>query len=113
MPGSDLPDTDLFDIIYFDKWVHVGMFGLLTIAWCYPFLKISTTTKKLFFFIAACVILYGIAMEFVQEFFTTQRSFDLYDILADAVGAGTACFLLIWLLNKQKMRGYIQKNEPL
>ena len=31
-------------------------------------------------------ILYGLLMEFVQKYFIPHRSFDLYDVLADATG---------------------------
>jgi len=36
---------------------------------------------------------YGIFMEFFQYFFT-DRNFDIWDIVADTIGAGIAWFLL-------------------
>src|SRR6266487_1570311 len=86
MPASDIPQAPIFDIIYFDKWVHIGMFGILTLLWSYPFLRSATASRNLFTSIAICAILYGIFMEFVQKFFTSDRSFDYFDILADTVG---------------------------
>lgn len=103
MPGSDIPKSSLFDILYFDKWVHIGMFGLLTIFWGYPFLKTTKGSVKLFCKISVLVILYGIAMEFVQKYWTVGRSFDIFDILADSFGSIVACFFLIAKLKKSKL----------
>ena len=100
LPGSDIPKADFFDIVYFDKWVHIGMFGLLTILWCYPFLLSGLGTKRLFLKIALGVILYGISMEFVQKYFASERSFDMYDILADSTGAILAFILMRIRLKK-------------
>lgn len=103
MPGSDIPKSSLFDILYFDKWVHIGMFGLLTIFWGHPFLKMTKGSVKLFCKISVLVILYGIAMEFVQKYWTVGRSFDIFDILADCFGSIVACFFLIAKLKKSKL----------
>ena len=103
MPGSDIPKSSLFDILYFDKWVHIGMFGVLTIFWGYPFLKTTIGSVKLFCKISVLVILYGIAMEFVQKYWTVGRSFDIFDILADSFGSIVACFFLIAKLKKSKL----------
>ena len=103
MPGNDIPKSDLFSLIYFDKWVHIGMFGLLTVLWCYPFIKANKGSTKLFAQISFCVILYGIAMEFVQKYFAIDRSFDLFDILADMVGSLLALlFVVQWA---KRLRG--------
>ena len=103
MPGSDIPKSSLFDILYFDKWVHIGMFGLLTIFWGYPFLKMTKGSVKLFYKISLIVIFYGTAMEFVQKYWTVGRSFDIFDILADSFGSIVACFFLIARLKKKKL----------
>lgn len=89
LPGKDLPQSSLFDIPYFDKWVHLVMFFLLTTLFCFPFSTIRTKRSiiaAVFLKIGLCVILYGIIMEIVQQFFTSTRSFDVVDILFDSVG---------------------------
>ncbi|MEJ7683291.1 MAG: VanZ family protein [Segetibacter sp.] len=90
LPGNDLPHSTLFDLPYFDKAVHLGMFFLLTVLFCYPFSKLPakpSAISAVFYKIAFYIILYGILMEFVQEFFTVGRSFDVIDILFDAIGS--------------------------
>ncbi len=102
LPGSDIPKASIFDAIYFDKWVHIGMFGLLTVAWCHPFLKSGAGSKKIFWVVALAAIAYGIAMEFVQKYFAYQRSFDLFDMVADSVGSIVGFYLMTLWLKKWK-----------
>ncbi len=89
LPASDLPHRGLFDVPYFDKYVHLLMFFVLTTLFCLPF---SATAYKrsdvtaVFNKIAFSIISYGIIMEFIQKFLTTGRSFDVFDILFDTLG---------------------------
>jgi VanZ family protein len=109
MPGPDIPEEPFFEIIYFDKWVHIGMFGILTFLWCLPFLKSKNRSKKLFWVIAVCSISYGVLMEFVQKYLAFERDFDLLDIIADSVGSLLA---LIWLFYFLRLKQF-EKNKPL
>ncbi len=40
------------------------------------------------FSLVAVVTLYGLAIEFIQKYLVANRSFDMYDLLADGLGAG-------------------------
>lgn len=62
----------------------------------------------LYLIIALTAILYGVAMEFVQKYFTIDREFDVNDMLADAVGAAGGYFFFRFIVWKLK-----QKNKPL
>jgi len=42
--------------------------------------------KNIFIWIAITGTIYGVGMEFVQRYFIPNRSFDVGDIIADAVG---------------------------
>lgn len=110
MPNNDIPSSSFFDLIYFDKWVHAGLFCMLTFLFAWPFRKLYAANHRLFVSIAVLCLLYGIAMEYVQEYLTTDRAFDYYDMLADGFG----CFLgyitiRIWI-NRLKVNA---KNKPL
>ncbi len=90
LPANDFPHSSLFDLPYFDKAVHLEMFFLLTVLFGYPFAKLPikpSAIPTVFNRITLYIILYGIIMEFVQKFFTAGRSFDVIDILFDAVGS--------------------------
>ncbi|MEO6612607.1 MAG: VanZ family protein [Chitinophagaceae bacterium] len=104
LPGSSFPKEDWLGKIWFDKWVHIGMFALLTFLWCWAFLRLrksQETLKKVFMLTAMTAFLYGVGIEFVQKFLIPNRSFDLGDILAD--GAGCALGLIF------SRRRYIKK----
>lgn len=88
-----------------DKLVHIGLFFILVALWCWGIagLKLSYLNKFLFFIVIAQTwFLYGIAMEFVQEYLKNGRSFDVKDMIADGIGCTIA--LLISLL-------FLRKNE--
>jgi VanZ family protein len=90
IPGNDLPHSKFFDIPYFDKYIHFTMFFLLTTLFCYPLLgfnAVDSIVRSWFLRIAMYVILYGIAMEFVQKYLVKGRSFDVVDIVFDAIGS--------------------------
>jgi VanZ family protein len=104
LPGSDLPQENWLDKIYFDKWVHIGMFALLVFLWCWALSKRKGTFPglKIFFLrITVAAIVYGILMEFVQRYFVPGRSFDVTDMIADAVGAFIGFFYSSWSFIKK------------
>ena len=93
LPGSSFPKqnwlTPFFNFIGFDKWVHTTIFFVLVYLWCRAsFHRTSLLArKKVFLFILLAFIAYGILIEFVQKEFIVNRSFELFDIAADTVGA--------------------------
>jgi VanZ family protein len=104
-PGTDIPTVDFFKIIYFDKWVHIGLFGILSILWGYPFIK-SKIPVKAITVVALAVIGYGIIMEFVQKYYTSGRSFDITDIFADTAGTllGVIVLIKIWKQSESRIK---------
>jgi VanZ family protein len=104
IPGSAFPKENWLDKIWFDKWVHIGMFAAMVTLWCWAMLKIysiSTRLRSIFIWIGLLSLIYGIGMEFVQKYFIPNRSFDEGDIIADAVGCTLGVFFSI--------RRYIKK----
>jgi VanZ family protein len=108
MPGKDIPDVSFLNEIYFDKWVHIGLFGGLTFLTAYPYIKSIRATKKLLIKITLTFIIYGILIEFVQKYFASDRTFDVTDMIADAAGCFAGYLAGIWL--KQRL---VKKNKPL
>jgi hypothetical protein len=95
LPGSAFPEDDWLGKIWFDKWVHLGLFALLVFLWCWSLLRNKMdirALKKGFIVIALLALSYGIGMEFVQKYFVLNRSFDVGDILADAGGCAVGWF---------------------
>ena len=74
-----------------DKWVHIGLFIIMAVLFCWSFYKkknpVSGKMKQNFITIGLCCLVYGIMMEFVQKYYVPNRSFDAGDIIADGAGA--------------------------
>lgn len=105
LPGDDLPKAeDWMSAIFFDKWVHVGLFSILAFLFMMPFCKSNATNNIKWVSvikIALAVSIWGLTTEFIQKFFIPGRAFDLWDWAADSVGvilALAACKILY--LNK-------------
>ena len=99
LPGSALPKNDWFAVVQFDKWIHVGLFSVMIFLWCLPVFHrphINLSLTKLFLGIAIAFFCYGIAMEFIQHFFVSNRSFDMGDIAADAAGCLIGLLFVKW-----------------
>lgn len=97
LPGDDLPKVgDWMSAIYFDKWVHVGLFSILAFLFMIPFCKSDMTRINKWSFIikiAISISIWGLTTEFIQKFFIPGRSFDLLDWAADSVGVVLAVFI--------------------
>lgn len=104
LPGSAIPKEDWLDRIWFDKWVHIGLFAGMTFLWCWGYYRLNTGHKKLlaiFILVAILALLYGIAMEYVQLYFISNRSFDVGDILADGIGCLAGWICSYWMYIKK------------
>src|SRR4051812_38861227 len=100
LPGKDIPAIGWLTGINFDKLIHVAVFGLLAVLFCWPFSN-STFNKKerlqYFIKIALATSLWGITTEFIQKFWIPGRSFDMFDWAADSLGALAA----FWFCRKK------------
>ena len=98
LPGSEFPKKiDWLEKIYFDKWVHMGLFSILAFLLMHPFTKTENDVQSklnIILKIAIAVSIWGLATEFIQKYFAYHRSFDLWDWAADSLGALVA--YLFW-----------------
>jgi len=92
LPGSDLPQANWMDVIYLDKLVHIGLFAVLIFLWKSSF---DLDLNHYNWVLLLSAILYGLAVEFIQKCWVPNRSFDLFDLLADT--AGSILGLIVWL----------------
>jgi VanZ family protein len=95
LPGSALPKEKWLEGIYFDKWVHVGLFAILVFLWRSAF-DWDYANYNLIILLSA--VLYGFAVEIIQLYWISNRSFDLFDLLADTIGSivGLLVFLRVY-----------------
>jgi len=94
LPASAFPTEDWLDKIWFDKWVHIGIFFILVILWCWALMNKypAGKLKTVFVIVALIALVYGIGIEMVQHYLIPNRSFDGGDIIADAAGCLAALF---------------------
>ncbi|MEO7444030.1 MAG: VanZ family protein [Ferruginibacter sp.] len=94
LPGQDLPDTDdWMAAIYFDKWVHAGIFGMLVLSFIYPVYRLRGNDefyRRWRFYVMAAVAGWAFITECIQYYFIPGRQFDVFDIAADLTGASLA-----------------------
>jgi hypothetical protein len=91
LPPSEIPTFgNWLQKIYFDKWVHLGLFAVLAFSFIYPVTKLPLSQKvkkKTVFKIAVGTCIWGLVTELIQKYLISERSFDLLDWGADCLGA--------------------------
>ncbi len=101
MHASRFPEIPVLDELNFDKLVHAGLFGGLVFLTSFPLKKTFPRFAVIYLVIAILATLYGIAMEYVQKYFTTDRDFDVWDMVADGAGCVIAYFFIQWQLKRK------------
>lgn len=93
LPGKDVPDSSLLELLQLDKLVHAAIFGLMVILFIRPIAMTGMDKKvkiSLYFRIALSVAVWGLATEYIQKYFVPGRNFDPWDFVADAAGCTIA-----------------------
>jgi len=93
LPGSSVPKYPWLSVIYADKWIHITLFFILIFLFAWPFNQSGLTghqRKKWFMLLTISGIAFGTIMEFVQDRWIPNRSFEMGDIAADSIGCFTA-----------------------
>lgn len=89
MPGEEFPEAGWLDLLHIDKLIHIAFFVLFMLLWCLPLeSRIHDENQRAlrYIWIGLTFVVYGVAIEFVQKNFIPHRSFDFFDIVADAIG---------------------------
>jgi VanZ family protein len=112
MPPININPKKTIEFSGLDKTIHFLLFGIMVWLWGYYQKIISSTGKNhtlQLLLITVVVIVYGIVMEYVQDW--VGRDFDVWDMVADAAGAVTAFFLLLVLVQKEDPGGNRGRNQ--
>lgn len=90
LPGSTIPPVETWlNDIYFDKWVHAGLFAGLVFLFIYPVSKLSwalSLKKNTSIKITLAGLIWALTTELIQKYFIPDRSFDMFDLAADTFG---------------------------
>jgi len=87
LDGLNLPSFS-----YVDKIIHFFLYFFLTLLWLFAYPK--WRRKPVSFIIL--IILWGIGIECIQEYFVPTRSGDVFDALANTIGVLSGLFSFIW-----------------
>jgi VanZ family protein len=86
----------VIDIPNLDKCIHTFFHFVFTSVWFlffYKQLKLVSVFKALLIAFLLSVT-FGISIEIMQKLFTTTRHADIFDVLANSIGALSAAFLI-------------------
>lgn len=97
-PGNLIPSANWLELLSFDKWVHAGMFFILS---SLLFLMVLKNMQHhywiiIYFFIG---VIFGALLELMQAYCFINRSADWQDIIANSFG----CVLALILFKKLKL----------
>ena len=90
-----------------DKIAHITLFGGIVFFWGVYWVSRPGTRegwRKLMILITLLSIVLGVVLEFLQLYYIPGRTFDLVDMLADAIGALMAYALLVIPKSKTENR---------
>lgn len=100
LPGQEFPAMDGWSVwlekIFFDKWVHAGIFGVMMLLFALPFKSADlqeAKKKSIYLLIALLICIWGLVTECIQ-LYVPFRSFDLLDWAADSLGTVIALYVM-------------------
>lgn len=99
IPASDLPVKTFFRIPHFDKMVHFALFFGLCILLFKPFKTLKT---KYYVLAPLLSIAFGASLEFIQHTFSSSRSSDFHDFIANAGGIAFATLFYYFFVSGKK-----------
>jgi VanZ family protein len=76
---------DPLDVPFKDKAVHFVFYFVFVLLW--DLWKYKSTLYKSSWILLPIALLFGILIEFSQGYFTNDRKFELFDIMANSLGA--------------------------
>jgi VanZ family protein len=97
MPSSGIP---LLPVPHFDKLAHLGMYSILALLSARAF-HVSFSFSMLLFLL---VTLYGFGIELLQHFIPTGRMFDVWDVVANGLGAAVGISVFVLFGSNKKAR---------
>ncbi|MBY0476420.1 MAG: VanZ family protein [Chitinophagaceae bacterium] len=110
MPPISIAKEKQFEITQLDKIIHALLFGIQVVLWGYCLQSKNRPVSVFRIALAGAVLIscgYGILMEYVQLW--VDRDFDVWDMLADAIGACLGW--LYFLLKKRDPGGNRGRNQ--
>jgi VanZ family protein len=103
IPGNMLPREEKTFIPNLDKLVHATLFGSFVFLWSIYYAtrkEKNNHSNSRFVLILIIACLYGVATELMQKYLIPNRDYDIYDILADSIGAVLGFLFVLFTVKK-------------
>ena len=85
--GSNLNKVNIFQINNIDKFIHFSFYFLLSVSFQSSLLRSTLINRKEQIIITLVIVIsYGLIMEVYQFYFTSDRSAELFDAIANIIG---------------------------
>ena len=97
-PSEEIPKTKIFEIPYFDKIVHFGIYFVFSLIFTIILESKKKNHQNIYIFNVSMTILFGGLIEILQHYLPIERSADFYDFMADLFG--TIAAVVIYLNTK-------------
>lgn len=107
LPGKDFPDLSFLEWLRPDKIAHLFLFGIQSLLLMIGFSRqnhFPSLIKNAVLYSLTLTILYGALVEVLQDHVFIQRSGDIRDAIANAMGA----FLGYWIYKKKFQQKSVQ-----
>ena len=105
MPGSYVPEiTTFWEWLQPDKIVHVFVFAILSYSILYGARSQYFQSSHRYYYVVVAVgatAFYGLLTEVLQHYIFIGRFGNVYDVLADCVGALIGWLLFYWVNRKK------------
>ncbi|MEL1239543.1 VanZ family protein [Flavobacterium flavipallidum] len=104
---SEMPEIK---ISYIDKYMHAFFYFVFSVLWFYAFRFYfkKQSRSKLLVIVFVMSLIFGIAIELFQTYFTTYRNGDISDVIANTAGSILAV-LCIYFFDKNDFLSHIPK----
>ena len=90
-----LPQVPELDIEFGDKIFHLVAYFILSLLWFYSFLyTFKLDNNKALFTAVLGAVFFGIIIEVLQHVITDYRALEIYDALANTIGALLTAFII-------------------
>jgi VanZ family protein len=85
----------------FDKWVHFSFHFIFTVLWLvYFYIVDKSKIRRQIVKVLIASVCFGILIEILQGSFTLTRKADVYDVLANSLGALLAAIMMYVIFNR-------------
>ena len=104
---KELPSVTYLELMEFDKLVHIVLFGLLMLSCTVALRKqtrIAWAQKNAMVIALLFSVVYGSVIEVVQFFMVQDRTGELYDVLANGIGAFLGILFFRFIYGKELFR---------